>query len=146
MPDVALHTTSPAAIARAAALFPRQLTGAATDDRLTDDQIEAFTDAADVAASVEELEDVRHDMRLIWARAVESQGGLNHQCLPVIEHSLLVFKSLPEVIALCGEKSYLYVLLADVFRGVSADDLELHVRTAWIDRNDQALADAGWRL
>jgi len=77
--NVALHTTSTAAITRAAALFP--MTSAARD-RLTDDQIEALTDEADAAAAKTALENMHHLLRRMFLRAIEHAHAASTPKLP----------------------------------------------------------------
>lgn len=114
-------------------------------DQLTDDQIEALNDEAEVQASTELLEDVRADMLSEWERARFWAGGLNPPKLPVIVEGKLEMQSFPQVLALCGETNHLYVMLADLFRGETPDALQLHLRSTWVDGYAEALADAGWR-
>jgi hypothetical protein len=109
-------------------------------DRLSDEDIEELNDVVDA----ESLEDVRHDMRVVWREAIDTLGGLNPQRLPVVENGKLSFRSLPVVLAAAREHSNVYVLLAEILRGASPEALHLHLRTAWIDANAQALAEVGW--
>lgn len=117
----------------------------AAQESLTDDQIDAINAEAQEQASAEMLEDVRHDMRVVWNEALASPGALNPRKLPIVTDGKLVMLSFPEVLALCGETNFTYVMLADILRGISPDTLHIHLRSTWVDGYVEALAEMGWR-
>lgn len=141
------ETTCPQAIASVALMHEAmdETMTAAVRVPLTYDDIEALTDGADMAASTEDLEDVKHDMRTEWERARFWLGGLNPPTLPVVVDGNIVMLSFPQVLALCGETNHLYVMLAHMFRGASPAALHAYLRDAWIEGFAGELAAIGWR-
>ncbi len=114
-------------------------------DRMSDDELEAAIESEVEAASAEELEDVRHDMRTSWQEAIDGQHALSTPKLPTVDGKRLVMVPVTELVGTLMETQWSVQLLADALRTGDTTKLHLHLRTMWIDGYSDELARMGWK-
>lgn len=113
-------------------------------DRMSDDQIEEALAEQSEAASKEELEDVQHDMRVEWQRAIDGQHALSTPKLPTVDTGKLVMVPVTELVGTLMDMQWSVSLLAEALRTGDTTKLHLHLRTMWVDGYSEELANIGW--
>lgn len=117
----------------------------AARDRLTDDQVETLNDEADKAAHAEALEDVQHELRRQWARAIEHQNALSTPRVPTVDGQRVVMVPITVVVGDLLDAQWSVQLVADALRTGDTTNLHLHLRTTYVDAYAHDLAKLGWR-
>jgi hypothetical protein len=159
--NVALHTTSVAAIARAAAAFPLPH---ALRDRLTDDQVEQLSDQADTAARKVALDDMHHLLRRMFLRAIEHAHAASTPKVPrAIRYNAakvdesrdrwaFVVRMEPvtivahDLLEADGPDNHLHLLLASDTELAAMRAAQLQaLATDYAEAHAEGLIDAGWQ-
>ncbi len=151
MNRVGIHATCPQAIASIALMHAAMddqsdyAVTLAARDQLTDDQIEALTDAADKQAAADDLDDMKHALRSAWHRAIDNQHALSTPKLPTVDGGRVVMVPVTELVGTLMDLNFSVQLLSDALRTGDVTKLHVHLRQFYVDGYAADLVRLDWR-